>query len=131
MKELSIENKKLKLKLWLNDYIIKFEKNNSHSLVQEYKALSSAIEFSTSKTSIKSVNHLFEIRNKIQIHIDDNNFDKFYKKLNEKLIYNFNKLINKIVIIDFKTNNSNELYIIKIFKDDVDFLERNQLNINK
>lgn len=127
-----IATKKSLLKKWIGQYINKFkEKNVSQEEIKKYEYLLTAIDFSLSKDSIKKVNHLFDIRNKIKTHIINNNFNKEYKKLNEKLNWNMNKLINQIYLIDIKTEENGQLYRIAVLnKEDLDLFQNKKVYEN-
>ena len=127
-----IATKKSLLKKWIGQYINKFkEKNVSQEEIKKYEYLLTAIDFSLSKDSIKKVNHLFDIRNKIKTHIINNHFNKEYKKLNEKLNWNMNKLINQIYLIDIKTEENGQLYRIAVLnKEDLDLFQNKKVYEN-
>ena len=122
---INIETKKIQLKEWIGQYINKFEeKNISQSKIDKYKFLLTAIDFSLTNDSINKVNHLFDIRNKIEIHIKDNNFNKEYKKLLGKLDWNMNKLINQIYLVDLQTDVQSNIYRVAVFnREDIELYQ--------
>jgi hypothetical protein len=108
------------LKDWINEYVTKFKEKGLKSESFYYSRLVIAIECSQSKTSLNMVNHLYKIRAKIQQHIDNQNFNSEYKKLNEKLTYQMNKMINKIYKIDLACrSNPSTIKRMFLFKDDM------------
>jgi hypothetical protein len=102
--EISLEVKKEMLSNWIKQYISKFFANGVNDNAEAYTYLMCAIDFASTKKSIEKVEHLFNIRNTIEKHIQDNNFDNNYKKLNEKLVYNMAKAIKNIILIDCKVD---------------------------
>ena len=115
-------NKIQELKLWISEYISKFEEKGMPDEALEYSNLKTAIEFSESKESLNMLNHLYKIRSEIQTHIDENNFDEKYKKLNEKWVYQLNKMVKKIYLLDFIGGaNPKTTKRMIIFKADIDF----------
>lgn len=114
------------LRSWISEYINKFEEKGLFYKVEHLNNLMCRIDFSLTKKSIEKVEHIFNIRYKIEQHIKNNNFDKKYKKLNEKLVYNFDKLIKNMYVIEFKTND-NDYYQVCVF-DKEDFYIHNELN---
>lgn len=101
MENISFEMKQEFLVKCINQYIQKFKEKGLESEVYKYTSLVSSIELSYCDKSIEKVNHLYKIRIKIEKHIINNNFNKNYKKLNEKFVYNLEKFIKSIYEIDY------------------------------
>jgi len=114
-KKISLEEKKEMLSNWITQYIEKFSEKGLIDNEQAYKYLKCAIDFASTKKSIEKVEHIFNIRNKIEEHIQENRFDKNYKKLNEKLVYNMNKAIKNITLIDYKVDFNSEISRVAVF----------------
>ena len=109
------------LKGWISEYVSKFKYNGLESESIRYARLVIAIDFAQSDTSLNMLKHLYKIRVKIQVHIDNENFNSAYKKLNEKLTYQMNKMINKIYQIDLGGgSNPNTIKRMFLFKDDME-----------
>ena len=53
---------------------------------EAYTYLMCAIDFASTKKSIEKVEHLFNIRNTIEKHIQDNNFDNWDKQKQEEYL---------------------------------------------
>lgn len=113
--KISLEEKKEMLSNWITQYIVKFSEKGLSDTEQVYTYLKCAIDFASTKKSIEKVEHIFNIRNKIEEHIQENNFDKNYKKLNEKLVYNMNKAIKNITLIDYKVDFYSEISRVAVF----------------
>jgi hypothetical protein len=112
----NIELKKDFLKEKINQYIIKMNEKGMIDKSVSYGFLITAIDFATCDKSIEKVNHLYNIRVSIEEHIKNNKFDKNYKKLNEKLVYFMDKLIDSIYLIDFVIeHNPNQLNRVAVF----------------
>ena len=109
------------LKNWISEYVTKFKEKRLERESVRYASLVIAIDFSQSDTSLNMVKHLYKLRAKIQLHIDEQNFNSEYKKLNEKLTYQMNKMINKIYQIDLGGgSNPNTIKRMFLFKDDME-----------
>lgn len=108
------------LKNWISEYVTKFKEKGLERESVRYASLVIAIDFSQSDTSLNMVKHLYKLRAKIQLHIDEQNFNSEYKKLNEKLTYQMNKMINKIYQIDLGGSNQNTIQRIFLFKEDIE-----------
>lgn len=109
------------LKKWVSEYAEKFSEKGLEAEAMQYSALVSAIEFAETDKSMNMVAHLYKIRSQIQEHINLQNFDSHYKELNQKLLYQMNKMITKIMSFDFARSTSpNELMRMFIFKYDVE-----------
>lgn len=118
--------KRKQVKRWISEYIEGFIKKNSIDYAEKLKMLNNAVEFAESEEALNMVNHFFKIRSELQLnHIDKNNFDKTYKKLNEKIVYQLDKMINKIVFIDFMSERG--LNRLCVFNTDVE-LYKKQIN---
>lgn len=117
------------VKKWIAEYIEVFVKKSSVDYADKLRMLNTAVEFAESEQSLNMVNHFFKIRNELQInHIDKNNFNETYKKLNSKIVYQLDKMINKIVLIDFMSaRGQNRLCV---FNSDVE-LYTQQINNGK
>ena len=118
--------KRKQVKRWISEYIEGFIKKNSIDYAEKLKMLNNAVEFAESEEALNMVNHFFKIRSELQLnHIDKNNFDKTYKKLNEKIVYQLDKMINKIVFIDFMSERG--LNRLCVFNTDVE-IYKHQIN---
>jgi len=91
-----LDQKKQFLIRCIKQYIKKYNEKNLHRKVFELESLIESIKMSYCDKSIEKVNHLYKIRIEIEKHIINNNFNKNYKKLNEKFVYNIDKCINHI-----------------------------------
>lgn len=129
----NLEKKKELLKNWINEYINKFIEHGLEGEVMKYQSLNCRIDFSLTKKSIEKVEHLFNIRSQIEQHIINKNFNKKYKKLNEKLIYNFEKMIKQIYWIDVKVfEHSSQVNRVSVFdKTDLEIYTNQTIKINK
>ena len=119
----TLENKKADLKIWITEYVNKFEEKGLDVEVIKYKNLLTAIDFSVSETSVNIVTHLHKIREEIQQHINNDNFDSKYKKLLDKLNYQMEKMIDKIYMVDYAYLSAT--YRLHIFKTDAKHIENN------
>lgn len=118
-----------KLKSWLSEYVLKFKEKGMEDKATEYSCLRTAIEFAEGNEALNMVSHLYNIRNDIQTHIDAQNFDKAYKNLNGKLVYQMDKMLGKICALDFSdTMNPNDVSRMFIFKSDIDFWKNDILS---
>ena len=113
-----IEPIREQVKIWIKEYQLgAFEHGNS-KLTNDLENLIVSIELSISPKSIEMIKHFYKLRNEIQVHyIDKKNFNKRYKKLNEKVTYTIEKMISKVWHMDYMLDEQlNRLYC---FKSDV------------
>jgi hypothetical protein len=111
-----MEHKKEIVKKWLDEYKIGFINKGIKKYSENIDKLISCVEFSQSKESLEMINHFYKIRNDIQVnHINKNNFDKKYKKLNEKISYLMVKWLNNVYMLDYSDGSQiNRIYIFKL-----------------
>lgn len=113
-----IEPMREQAKAWIEEYKIGALKHNHTKFVNNLTRLTICIEFSKSSKSIEMMQHFYKLRNEIQVHyINKNYFNNRYKKLNEKITYHIEKMINQIWQIDYMVDNEHNR--LHCFKSDV------------
>ena len=115
-------------KIWIKDYINKISKYNTE-LINKLEKLYISIDFIKSDKSLNLINHFYNLRNDIQEnHIQLNNFNKVYKKLNEKLSYHIDKMIKQLYVIDIQGDD--KTYRLHCFKTDISYIQNDINNQN-